>query len=381
MIFLKVKLDNIFMFKGAELDLTYPKKLPKSTIEFEYLEDFPKIKYKRVCILTGANASGKTVFGKALCIINNYLVGRDIDQNSNLFNLKKMMFNKKQKASFQVEFITLNDNKCHLLKATFDDYGLLEESYKSVPLLKSDNQKMLSDRLLNSEEISFYNRDDNNHGITNPGFSSYACSIKELEPIPSWNYRFCEAGNSNGIIPKTINAKTIKTFLTAFDSSIIGVDKIESESYKIKFSNGEYVLVDKGEIVNSNRLSRGTNEAIEIASFYEQMKCNENAKEAITHYLDEKLAYSHTEIEKSIISLLIDILPRKSQFFYTTHNYDVLDMNLPIHSYVFLKKDKYSEFIHPEKLGYNKNDRSLLGLIKNDVFGSLPNTEKIDNLK
>lgn len=381
MIFLKVKLDNIFMFKGAELDLTYPKKLPKSTIDFEYLEDFPKIKYKRVCILTGANASGKTVFGKALCIINNYLVGRDIDQNSSWFNLKKMMFNKKQNASFKVEFITLDDNKCHLIEAIFNDKGLLEESYQSVQLLKSETQTKLSDRLRKSKKLSYYNQKTENHDITNPGFSSFACSTGVLSALPSWNYRFCEADNSNGVIPTTINVKAIKTFLSAFDSSITAVDKIESDSYKINFSNGEYVLVDKGEIANPNRLSRGTNEAIEIASFYEQMKCNENSSEAITHYLDEKLAYSHTEIEKSIISLFIDILPRKSQFFYTTHNYDVLDMKLPIHSYVFLKKDKFSEFIHPEKLGYNKNDRSLLGLIKNDVFGSLPSTEKIDNLR
>ena len=61
-------------------------------------------------------------------------------------------------------------------------------------------------------------------------------------------------------------------------------------------------------------------------------------------------------------------------------NYDILEMNLPSHSYTFLKKDGYSEFIHPEKLGYNKNDRGLLSYVKNDVFGTRPNLDSIYNL-
>ena len=77
---------------------------------------------------------------------------------------------------------------------------------------------------------------------------------------------------------------------------------------------------------------------------------------------------------------MIESLPRNSQLFYTTHNYDILEMNLPSHSYTFLKKDGYSEFIHPEKLGYNKNDRGLLSYVKNDVFGTRPNLDSIYNL-
>jgi hypothetical protein len=44
------------MFKNTEFDFTYPKKIANSTIEGEFLTDFPKINYKKICILMGANA-------------------------------------------------------------------------------------------------------------------------------------------------------------------------------------------------------------------------------------------------------------------------------------------------------------------------------------
>lgn len=104
MIFLNVALRNIYMFQDARLDLTYPRKLPSSTVENEWLEGFPKINFKRVLILSGANASGKTVFGKALCMINNYISGRNINQESSWLDIKKMMFDKELPTTFEVEF-------------------------------------------------------------------------------------------------------------------------------------------------------------------------------------------------------------------------------------------------------------------------------------
>jgi hypothetical protein len=39
-----------------------------------------------------------------------------------------------------------------------------------------------------------------------------------------------------------------------------------------------------------------------------------------------------------------------------------------------VKKNEFVEVMHPEKLGYTKNDRTLLGFVKNDVFETLPDT-------
>lgn len=381
MIFLRIALNNIYMFQDAKIDLTYPRKLRSSTVENEWLEVFPKINFKRVVILSGANASGKTVFGKTLCMINNYLAGGNINQESNWLDIKKMMFNKKKPTSFDVEFLTTESAQAHKISASFDQDGLVEECYRFIDLRPKESQSSMFKRLRKAKPISYYHKTEENHDIPNAGFSSVAVSQGKISVFPRWNYRLCEINNSSGSQDslQTQNTKVINTFLRAFDSSITKVTSIASGSYKIVFSNGEHILIDKGKLANPDRLSRGTNEAIHIATFYEWMK-NKEYGESSTLYLDEMLAYSHTEAEQSILNLLIDALPRHSQLFYSTHNYDILDMNLPVHSHVFLKKEKYSEFIQPEMLGFNQNDRSLLGYVKNDVFGTLPNMDAINNL-
>jgi ABC-type proline/glycine betaine transport system ATPase subunit len=59
--------------------------LKNSTIEGEYLAEFPNINYKKVCIFMGANASGKTSLGRMMCKINNYLAGRPVEDVFNRY--------------------------------------------------------------------------------------------------------------------------------------------------------------------------------------------------------------------------------------------------------------------------------------------------------
>jgi len=92
------------------------------------------------------------------------------------------------------------------------------------------------------------------------------------------------------------------------------------------------------------------------------------------------MAYSHSEMEIAMLNLMIEKLSPNAQLFYTTHNCDLLEMNLPSHSYTFLRKDPFVKVAHPEKMGYTKNDRNLLGYMKNDVFSTLPDTTRIENL-
>ena len=99
MIFLKVNIDNFYMFSNTTLDLTYKKSVSNSTVDFEFLKDFEKIKFKRVCIVSGANASGKTNLGRLLNSVNAFLVGRDVQY------IEEYIRNKKKPASFYVEFV------------------------------------------------------------------------------------------------------------------------------------------------------------------------------------------------------------------------------------------------------------------------------------
>ena len=68
MIFTRLIIDNYYCFDNTELDLTIKREVKYSTIEHEFLEQSPSFRYKRVCILSGANASGKTSLGN---IMNN----------------------------------------------------------------------------------------------------------------------------------------------------------------------------------------------------------------------------------------------------------------------------------------------------------------------
>ncbi|WP_164707585.1 ATP-binding protein [Bathymodiolus thermophilus thioautotrophic gill symbiont] len=372
-----MKIDNFYMFKDTEFDFTYPKKIANSTIEGEFLTDFPKINYKKVCILMGANASGKTSLGKTMCFINNYLAGRDVKYFSSSIG------DKKKSASAEIIYITPQSKEIHKLLIKFDINRLIFEQHTVCKLKKTSNLKATLLAVENSTPRFTYD-ENNKHGIENPGFKSVAHSLGRIlcEQSSIWCYLFSDSNSNDPHFIKTYtpNISILEGILKSFDNSILSVSKIsesEGNSYIVKFANKDEVFIKDGVFIKDSemRLSRGTIESIEVADFLHHIK----SKDDCTFFLDEKMAYSHSEIEISILNLIIEKLKPNSQFFYTTHNYDILAMNLPSHSYTFMRKNEFVEVLHPEKLGYTKNDRSLLGYVKNDVFGTLPDTSKIEN--
>jgi len=322
----------------------------------------------------GANASGKTSLGKLMCSANNYLLGREVD------GIPEAICDKSKKASVEIIYITPETKKIHQLIVSFNQESLVSEIYKFNKLKKTYNLDKTLSELSDSLPEFLYDK-DNKHTVENPGFKSVAHSLgyELCEQGTIWNYKYSDFENSNRIDTQTPNIDVLEDTLKSFDNSISSVTAVtESEKnvYIVKFFNGDEVFIENEKILNYNRLSRGTIESIEVADFINFIMANNDG----TFFLDEKMAYSHSEMEVSILNLIIEKLKSNSQFFYTTHNYDILEMNLPSHSYTFMRKDDFVEVIHPEKLGYTKNDRSLLGFVKNDVFGTLPNTDKIESL-
>ena len=57
---LNVKFDNILCFDNFEANFTYPKKLVKTTLENEYLSNYPNFRYRKLNVIVGSNATGKT---------------------------------------------------------------------------------------------------------------------------------------------------------------------------------------------------------------------------------------------------------------------------------------------------------------------------------
>ena len=72
MIIMDIKIDNLYAFKNFHMNMSYPKKIVDSTIENECLTDRPNFRYKKVNIIMGGNATGKTSLGKLLMTFMKY---------------------------------------------------------------------------------------------------------------------------------------------------------------------------------------------------------------------------------------------------------------------------------------------------------------------
>lgn len=66
MIIMDIKVDNLYAFKDFHINMSYPKKIVGSTIKEEYLRERPNFRYKKVNVIMGSNATGKTSLGKLI---------------------------------------------------------------------------------------------------------------------------------------------------------------------------------------------------------------------------------------------------------------------------------------------------------------------------
>lgn len=129
----------------------------------------------------------------------------------------------------------------------------------------------------------------------------------------------------------TVLEKTLK----ALDPSIEKVEELNDidDSYVIRMKS-KNVIIQEGSIVNESILSSGTKAGLEIARIVGSILTNRNQ----FYYCDEKFSYVHSDIEKAFLSIMIDKLGENEQLFFTTHNMDILDLTLPKHSFIFMKK-------------------------------------------
>lgn len=396
MLFSRVEIAGLYTFNGAVLDLTYERKLANNTISNEYLSGHKNFNIKKVCILSGANASGKTTFGKILCGIQNYL------SRNNIVDYLKKGLNNDNVAEIKVEFVVLVDKAWHLRSVTFsfNKDGIISEEYASIKIGKNDSSRTARKKLkarVTAQENGRNKNDYKKYLHDSPiGKSNFSEDLAD-EESNNWTYVFAETSPEQETTlwndDQSISPNFIYRVLHTYDpniSKIVAVYEDQKEDaaipeaigFNIHFVNGDRVLIDKdGQINDKTRLSLGTYKGIRVTGFLSRVirQANNKFPSSGIFYLDEQLVNSHSEIEKGIVNLIIDKLGENSQFFHTTHNYDLLDMNLPIHSYMFFRKDEYTEIVAPEK-EFKKNDRSLINYVKNDIFGTLPNLDGLDEI-
>ncbi|EDW4372102.1 ATP-binding protein [Salmonella enterica subsp. diarizonae] len=390
MIFTRLRLVNLYSFADAELDLSFPRKLVNSALSGEHLLGRPKFYYRKICIVTGGNASGKTSLGRVLLGIQ-------------LFLRKKILYpenfpanDKSKDSSFEVDFAT-EDFYHHRLfiRLVYDDVGgvFVKEIKYGKTFIRHDYSCLKTTKILND---MFVKKD----------FSGYLYLAKDTDAggVPEefkkhifyggWYYLLSEIKeNTDKIV--VLNRNIFELIMKTFDSSIESVselkiadDSSEEKSrlgYYILFKNGDSEMVTKfGDVTNSNRLSRGTFDAVILSHFissvYEDLKNENGSKASMTYFLDERMAFVHSELERTLITLIISKLKVNSQFFYTTHNSDIFKLDLPIHSYVFIKKQDDKSFFIDASIHLKKNDRNLYHYVENDVFGMLPDLSFIEEI-
>lgn len=395
MIFTRLKFINLYAFADAELNLSYPRKPVSMPLDGENLLGRPKFYFKKVCIITGGNASGKTSLGRILWGIQHFLRTKELKAiiKSN---------DKSIDASFEVDFAT-EDFVHHRIYVRFalNDVGtqiIKEIKYGSVRISLNDscfktteklNELFVSERSSHSE-VFLHNSSEEDGSVVLEKF-------KKFEFFGGWYYSLSQTKESSTEL-SGVKKDILERIIRTFDSSVTGVaemhETIEADKgsktesvYLIKFKNSDSIVVtSNGDITNSDRLSRGTYEAVTLSHFISAIvSSNEEMegrlhKPSMTYFLDERLAFTHSELERMIVALIISKLECNVQFFYTTHNMDIFELDLPVHSFVFLKKtDDSTHFVEASSV-LKKNDRSMRNAVERDVFGVLPDTSLVSEL-
>lgn len=373
MILMNLELENIMCFNDFKMNLSYPKKIVNSALDFEYLKDFPNFRYRKINIIYGANATGKTSIAKALLYIVNFI------SNKNINNINELKGNSCQ-SYFLIDFLVQSNLyrvECLIENNT---YTINMQKHR---LLKSDTyEKAISD-------------------FTKKKFVEAKNNIEILDEFSNkigigWFFSF-----SNDLLMQTFKVysesetkkyqlKILKNILTSLDSNIrdvrplIDVKNEEiKDAYVIELRSNKLIICQNGKIIDNNILSSGTLSAFNLAVCLTSMLFNFHQ----FYYLDELFSYLNTDVEKSIISLISQYVNDKDeQVFITTHNLDISEINLPKHSFWFLRKEVNED----EQADINiisasdiiiKNNVNLRNAIENDVFNGTPRLEKIDELE
>ncbi len=369
MILMDLKFDNFMAFNEFEMNMSYPKKIVGNQM-VENLINFPNFRYRKLNIMMGSNASGKTSIGKMLMVTMNFI------ERKEFVNLVSYIRDSHRDASFEVQFVV--DNSLYkvlaLVKSKNDDveYSSKDVLVKvnSVTIKPQDSYEKCLLRL-EKESVNDYNND----------------FIKELEKIKRLSWAFEFPRDSYRIAARYVPEDEkkyiliLKNTLQALDPLITDVKKVNEakNTYSITLAN-DSILIKDGIVIDDDKLSSGTKEGISLASMYAALVCGEFG----FFYCDEKFSYIHSDIEKAFLSLMVQRLEGDCQLFFTTHNTDILSMNFPKHSFNFLRKQIFDSecYITVENAGdyVKKNTVSVMNAVQNDLFSSAPMLEKIYEL-
>lgn len=360
MIVLNLTLNSIYGFDNFCINFSYPKKIVNSIIENETLEGRERFRYKKAVILMGANATGKTSLGKALLRIFDFI------KSGNPAQLYQMVSG--DKGSFCIDFVNC-DYRLQRLSAEIDAAeNNVEIHYEAAEIDVMDSYEKCVKKLADYTKEA----------------TRTTTSLKKL--VGNVEYRFAypeiekvlKLTGSN----KEILLRTLRAVIGTLDPTLqdVSLSKDLKDTFIIRRDDTE-IIIQEGKLLNREVLSSGTAEGIDVAMFLAAMI----AKESSFYYCDEHFSYIQSDIEKRIFGLMLERIGKNEQLIFTTHNTDMLDLNLPKHSYLFLRKHLEGDRYHVSAISASevlkRNTDSLRNAVENDVFSSLPQDSLLDELE
>lgn len=370
MIVMDLKIDNFISFKNFHMNMSYPKKIVDSYIENEFLKERTNFRYKKINIIMGANATGKTSIGKMLMMIFNFLDKKKYE------DLTDAIFDQNKEAAFSVDYVT-------------DNYVLYR--VRTIIRPKQNRKYQMEDIDVTVNSVAIGTRDNYEtctkklEEKSEPKADNY---IEELEKIRglSWmfEYPFDSIKDDRRIHIGKNDKRYLQIATDILKTLDPAIDKIErseeiEDTYIIRYAKGSVIIQD-GKLMNGSILSSGTKAGLEIAGMLTSIL----EAEFGFYYCDEKFSYIHSDIEKAILSVMVSGIRDNEQLFFTTHNTDILDLPLPKHSFVFLKKDMNDQDEPIKCISAStilkRNTDCLKNAVENDLFSVAPNIERIYEL-
>lgn len=364
MVVLDVRLDNFYAFKNFHMNLTYPKKIVGSCINEEHLANRPNFRYKKVNVIMGANATGKTTFGRMLMNIFNFI------DTMNYEILTGAICEYSKEASFIIDMASIKNVfyrvACTITPQSGEKYSSdnIKLEVRQQKILTKDSYESCVKRI---EERQYFPEEN------------YIEELEKMEPL-DWLFEYPEDIHRTLHLPdKDQNFRfVLESILRALDPSIqkVEISNDVNKAYVIRLKDKSIILQDE-EQFNTRFLSSGTKAGVEVASVVSSLM----QKNYTFYYCDEKFPYIHSDIEKAILSLMIEYLRPNDQLFFTTHNTDILDLPLPKHSFTFLRKNVRDTqcpitSIDASSLLKRSTD-SLKNAVENDLFSSAPAVDLI----
>lgn len=367
MIILDVKLNNIYGFNDFNISFSYPKKIVNSLIENEYLAERPNFRYKKAVILMGANATGKTSLGRALFHIISFINTGDISALAAMAPLEN-------DGSFQIDFVN-SGFTLHRVSGRIGGHYQYDGNpgseiaiqYFSAEIDRKDSYEMCVKKLIDrTNELS---HDFSKLGKL-VGKLNFTFSCPDIKPTAKVTK-----------VDRSIVLKVLKAVIGTLDPTFtdVRISQDLRNSYII-CRNNEEMIIQEGKLLNREPLSSGTAEGVDISFFLALLIAEHNG----FYYCDEHFSFIQSDIEKRIFGIMLEYLDSNEQLIFTTHNTDMLDLNLPKHSFAFLRKrqeDNYRVTVTYASDILKRSSDSIRCAAENDVFASLPDESALNMLE